>query len=93
MNLIPLLVIWAVLAVVLVILLIYRSRLAQKEDDSLHVLDSDTSKVSEQMALARKLNVIERWGKILTVIAVLYGLVLLGLVLWDAWERSSRGAL
>lgn len=93
MNLTPLVTIWAVLAAVIVILLIYRSRLARQEDETLHVLDSDASKVSQQMTIAQKLEVVERWGKILTVIAVLYGLVLLGLFLWDAWERSSRGAI
>lgn len=93
MNLMPLVTIWAVLAAVIVILLIYRSRLARQEDESLHVLDSDASKVTQQMTIAQKLEVVERWGKILTVLAVLYGLALLGLFLWDAWERSSRGAI
>lgn len=93
MNLTPLVMIWAVLAAVIVILLIYRSRLSRQEDETLHVLDSDFTKVSQQMTVAQKLSVVERWGKILTIIAVLYGLALLGLFLWDAWERSSRGAL
>jgi len=93
MNLMPLTVIWAILAAVIVILLIYRARLARQEDESLHVLDSDASKVSQQMTIAQKLEVVDRWGKILTVLAVLYGLALLGLFLWDAWERSSRGAI
>lgn len=93
MNLMPLLAIWAVLAAVIVILWIYRSRLARQEDETLHVLNSDASKISQQMIVARKLETVERWGKLLTVLAILYGLVLLGLFLWDAWERSSRGVL
>jgi hypothetical protein len=93
MNLMPLLVGWAVLAAVIVILLIYRSRLARQEEEGLHVLEGDISKVSQQMTVAQKLDAVDRWGKILTVLALLYGLALLGLFLWDAWERSSRGAL
>ncbi len=93
MNLMPLTLIWAVLAVAILILLLYRSLLSRQEAESLHVLESDDARISQRVTIAQKLEAVERWAKILAIIAVLYGLVLLGLFLWDAWERSSRGAL
>ncbi len=93
MNLMPLILTWAVLAIAILILLLYRGRLSRQEAESLHVLASDDTEISQKLTVAQKLERVERWAKILTVIAVVYGLVLLGLFLWDAWERSSRGAL
>ena len=57
---------------VVVILAIYRRKLDLKVDDTLHVLDSEASSIPMQSEVAKKLAVIDRWGKILTVIAVLY---------------------
>ncbi|MEK7408343.1 MAG: hypothetical protein AAB225_25000 [Acidobacteriota bacterium] len=90
MNLTPHLVSWGVLAVVLLVLISYRSRLAGHEDDTIHVLDGDAGMVTEQVALAKKLTVVERWGKILTVVVVIYGLAIAGLYCWNLWEQSSK---
>ncbi len=93
MNLIPHLVIWAILATVVIILLIFRSKVSRQEDEGLHVLDSDAARVPQQIAIAKKLENIDRWGKILTIITVVYGLALAGLYVWNVWDASTRVAM
>ena len=90
MNLLPYFIVWAVLACVVIGLLIYRRTLSGQEDDTLHVSDPTGSISSHQVMLARKLEVIDRWGKILTVIALLYGVALLGAYLYVGWVRSTQ---
>jgi hypothetical protein len=72
-NPIPYLAIWSVFALAILVLLVVRKVVAAKEDDQLHVLHGTTS---QQSAVASKLDVIDRWGKILTVIVVVFGLVI-----------------
>jgi steroid 5-alpha reductase family enzyme len=89
MNLTPWVIGWAVLAVAVVILMIYRWVVANREDDSLHVSDAETAVVDQQVAVAKKLAAVDLWGKILTIIAVLWGLALLGLYLYRGWVETS----
>jgi len=90
MNLVPYLVIWIPLAVVVLVLAIYRSMIASHEDETLHVLESDAPAVTAQVKLSRRLDVIERWGKILTVVVVVYGLVIAGMYLYSIWQQGAK---
>lgn len=90
MSLLPFVILWAVLAAVVIVLVIYRSTVAGHEDDMLHVEDTTGAIASQQEILARKLEVIDRWGKILTVLVVLYGLGLAAAYVYNAWTESSR---
>jgi len=78
-------VIWGVLAVVVVVMFIWRQTVARSEDDYLHVADDTGATVTQQASVAHKLDVIDRWGKILTVVAVVYGLLVAGAYLWQVW--------
>jgi hypothetical protein len=89
MNLFPLIVSWAVLAVIVLALAVYRKLIAAKEDDMLHVRDSEVQLVASQASIANKLEVIDRWGKILTAGALLYGLALAALYVYMDWQESS----
>lgn len=82
--------IWAVLALLVLGIAIYRKVLSNKEDDTMHLADAEAGLVSEQTVLARKLEVIDKWGKLLTVVVVVYGLVLAGLLLYQGWVEASR---
>lgn len=86
----PFLVIWAILALILLVLYLYRRHIALKDDETLHVLDADAGLVAQQAAVAKKLEVVDRWGKILTVIVVLYSLALAALYIYNAWQEGSR---
>ncbi|MBK5293223.1 MAG: hypothetical protein JJE04_16310 [Acidobacteriia bacterium] len=72
-NYLPLLVVWIALAVVVLALFVWRQTLARNEDDALHVLQGA---LAPQAALALKLDAIDKWGKILTVLTVVFGLLL-----------------
>ena len=87
MNLIPLVVTWAVLATAVLALAFYRRAVASKEDDYLHV-NNDVA--AQQTAMAKKLEMIDRWGKILTIIAAVFGVILLGLFMYDGWINPPR---
>jgi len=65
MNYLPLLAVWIVLALVVLALFVWRQSVARNEDDSLHVMHGA---LAPQTAVAQKLDVIDKWGKILTVI-------------------------
>lgn len=88
-NLLPYLVSWGVLLLAVVVLYVYRRRVARADDETLHVLDSNADKVAQQVAVVKKLEVIDRWGKILTVLLVLYALVLFVMYAYAAWQESS----
>jgi hypothetical protein len=81
---------WAVLASAVVVLAVYRKRAARYEDDVIHVQDTQVAMIGKQNSLARTLGVVDRWGKILTIVVVAYGLVLLTSYLYIAWERSQQ---
>jgi hypothetical protein len=89
MNLILHLAIWAGLATVLVFLALYRRRIYMKSDEVLHVLDAEAPLVSNQEVVAKKLEKIDLWGKVLTVIVVLYGLGIVGLYLYAMFTDTS----
>jgi uncharacterized membrane protein len=75
-NLLPFTVLWMVVAVVVIGLILYRAWIARREDDTLHVHQSEIGLVSQQATTAQKLESIDRWGQTLTVIALLYGLAM-----------------
>lgn len=88
-NYLPYLVLWGLLAASVVALIIWRKAVASEEDDSLHVLDGEVASVSHQTALAQKLEQIDRWGKLLTIVTVVFGLVIAGLYLYQMWVATS----
>lgn len=74
MNLIPFAVLSGVSALAVAILALYRFQIARsQEDDQLHVMDQEAHLVPKQIAVARRLQVLDAWGKGLTVLAVLAG--------------------
>ena len=49
-----------------------------KADDCLHLLDSDVPLIAKQKAAAQRLDVVDAWGKTLTVLTVLSGIAAYG---------------
>ncbi|MCC6859236.1 MAG: hypothetical protein IT158_11780 [Bryobacterales bacterium] len=89
MNWIPYLVILGVLLIAVVVLLVMRKRLTSEEDDVIHVQEAESGMVAHQAVIAQKLMVVDRWGKLFTVAAVLYGLFLAGLYVYKVWMSSA----
>ena len=86
----PLLVVWAVLALGVLTLFLWRQSVARNEDDSLHVMHGA---LTQQTSLAQKLETIDKWGKIMTVITVVLGLLITAAYVYGQFTgRSSLGA-
>ena len=69
----PLLVVWSALALGVLTLFLWRQAVARNEDDSLHVMHGA---LTQQTSLAQKLETIDKWGKIMTVVTVVLGLLI-----------------
>jgi hypothetical protein len=90
MNLTPLAISWAVVAIAVAALAAYRRFfVAQDEDENIHVMDAEVPMIAKQTVVARKLDAVDRWGKTLTVFAAAYGLVLLVLWAYQVWNASN----
>ena len=87
MNLIPLVVSWAVLATAVLVLAFYRRIVANKEDDYIHVENDVTA---QQIAVAKKLEAIDKWGKILTIVAAAFGLIIIALFMYNGWMHPPK---
>ena len=89
LNLFPFAVLWAILALAVLTLLLIRKKIAAGEDDTLHVMDGDAGMVPRQKKIAHELELIDRWGKSLTVIAIVFGLIVGGLFVYQGWLNAS----
>ena len=86
----PLIIVWSLLAVVVLGLFFWRQAIARSEDDSLHVMHGT---ITSQTTLSQKLDVIDKWGKILTVVTVVLGLLIAAAYILGQFIRpSSLGA-
>ena len=90
MTLTPFIAIWAGMALAVLILAAWRQLIDLHEDDSLHLGEQQGGMVSEQASLARKLTVVDRWGKLLTIATVAYGAALAGYYLYQQWVDSGK---
>jgi len=83
-------IVWAILASALLVLAAYRKLAARSEDDVIHVQESESAIIGKQSSLAKTLDTLDRWGKILTIVVSVYGLILLGFYLFSSWEQSQQ---
>jgi hypothetical protein len=72
-DLSPFLYLWIVLAGVIVLLFGWRQAIARKEDAAIDVLHGN---MAQQAALEQKLSQIDKWGKLLTIVAAVFGVIL-----------------
>jgi hypothetical protein len=84
----PFMVLEALLAATVIAMIVWRRSVARNEDDNLHVLHAEA--LPQQVAVAKKLDVIDKWGKALTVIAVVFGLLLGAAYLYQVWVQGSN---
>lgn len=76
------------LAVAVIVMIAWRKAVARGEDDTLHVLQGNA--LPNQMAVAHKLDAIDKWGKTLTVVAVVFGLLVGAIYVYQVWMQSTQ---
>lgn len=92
-NLLPFAIAWALLGVAVAALALMRRSVSEKEDDSIHLGGAGAAITNEQMAIAKKLEQIDKWGKLLTIVLVVTGLILAVLYGMQVWDETSRVGL
>ncbi len=80
--------IWVALALAVLGLIAYRRVVASKEDDTLH-LGASSGAVAQQSTVAEKLEQVDKWGKLLTIIVVVYGILLVAIYFYRFCVTSS----
>ena len=81
---------WIALGMVVVALAIYRKMLIKREDVNLHVFDQDAGLIPQQATMAHRIEVVDRWGKILTTVEVVYGIAIGAMYLYAVWLLSQK---
>ena len=89
MNMTILIAIWAAMAVVVAILAAYRLFIGRREEDTVHLAESEIGEIAEQSQIARRIDWADRWGKILTAVTVVYGVVLAVVYIYRAFTDTS----
>jgi hypothetical protein len=92
MNLNVLLTLWSGLLLATVAVSVLRWNAGQKEDDHLHMLD-DAKLISAQIATAHRLDVLDRWIRVLLVLTLLLGLALGALHMYNVWLQGTYTSL
>jgi len=78
------------LALVTAGLALYRKFQSNKEDDLIHIAAGEEKLIPNQIALAHQMDVIDRWGKALTVVTAVLGLALAAGYLYRGWIETSH---
>lgn len=81
-------IIWSILTLFVIVLAVARKIAARHEDDLLHLAGAADQAISQQVAVANKLEWFDHWGKTLTVVDGLFALVLVMITLYLAWKES-----
>lgn len=89
LNLTPFIVLGVLLMLSVVALIAWRQAIARREDDSLHVTHG-AGAVSQQTEIANRLDAIDKWGKTLTVVTVVYCLIVGAVFVYQQWVRASN---
>lgn len=82
--------IWVVMAAVVGSLALYRKYVSRGEVDLLHLGDSETNQIPLQEALISRLAAIDRWGKILTIVLIGYGVLIACGYMYIAWGATYQ---
>ena len=82
MTLTPFVTTFFVLGFVTAILALYRKLLAMREDDYVHFTESEAKYIPQQLAMAHRIHIIDRWGETLTILTAVAGLIVIGVYVY-----------
>jgi hypothetical protein len=89
-NFTPFAILWVVLAAVILGLIAYRWLVSEHEEEALHL--SNPREIAHQAAISHRLDTIDLWGKILTVVTAVYSLLLAvgyAYYIWVTWNAKA----
>jgi hypothetical protein len=89
MNATLLIATFGVLVAALVMVSLIRWNVGQKEDDHLHVMDSEKELIGVQSNIAHRLDVLDRWRKILLIATVMFGIAILALHMYSTFTQTA----
>jgi len=89
----PFLALWLVVIAAVIVVAFWRRSVAVQEDPALHLGAAHAGTAAQQIAFAKKLEQIDKWMKILTVVAVVFGLLLGAAALYKAWVLGPGAGL
>jgi hypothetical protein len=81
------LIIWAVVTLSFLLLLAYRSQITRYEEDQLFLNGSNSNEQNEQNEIVRKVNRLAPFVRILGGATTLATMSIVGLWMYDAWQR------
>jgi hypothetical protein len=84
----PFTVVWGLLALIVLLMAGYRKMISSKEEETLHLADPGES--IHQVEIAHKLEVVDKWGKLLTIVVAVYGLILAIAYTYQTWVQASN---
>ena len=90
MNFTFLVVIWSAMALIVLLTAVYRKYVARGEDNLLHLHNGDNGLVQHQEEVARQIEVIDKVGKISTVVVAVGGLAIAAAYLYQVWQQTSQ---
>jgi ABC-type Fe3+-siderophore transport system permease subunit len=83
---------WVALGIATLSLAVYRRFLSvHSENDVLHLGAGEDAEIPRQVSLAQRLDVIDRWGKTMTVITLVIGLGIGVMYLYQLIENPNAG--
>jgi hypothetical protein len=88
----PFLALWLVVIAALVVVAFWRRSVAVQEDPALHLGAEHAGTAAQQVAVAKRLEQIDKWVKVLTIIIVVLGVLLAAGALYKAWVLGPGGA-
>ena len=93
MNWTPFVAVWSLFAAIVAGLAFYRKMLAAHEDDSIHISEGGARLIPEQIATAHRIELIDKWGKSLTAVVVLAGLVMAAIYVYNTFQTGTGIAI
>ena len=90
-NFTPWMILWAALALAVLVMAGYRKIVSVREDETLHLVNPSES--ARQLAIFHKLERIDKWGRLLTVVAAIYGLLLVMGYTYQTWVQATNREL
>jgi len=92
LNFGPFIALETLLVLSVVALFVWRKTVSRNEDDNIHVLHG-TTVLAQQEDVAHRLDVIDKWGKILTLVTVVFGLALGAAYVWQSFVSPPTTGL